>query len=112
MDNKDGKREGTRLSRRAFSTAFSAAVASAACGTSRAAAALTDSHSGAALGSVNTDGYARCVGRGIGYLESQGQAPDGSFAAQGGVGIGVTALATAAILRMDAASAIRWPPRH
>ena len=96
MDHKDGKPEDTRLSRREFSTAVSAAVASAACPTS-GAAALADGQGGAALPWAGADQYSRCVARAIGYLESQGQAPDGSFAAQAGVG--VTALAAAAILR-------------
>jgi len=97
MDYKDGKPADTRLSRRQFSTAFSAAVASAACATGGAAATLADGPSDVALPWASADQYSRCVARAIGYLESQGQAPDGSFAAQAGVG--VTALATAAILR-------------
>ena len=80
-----------RVSRREFNAAFSAAVASAACATS-GVTALADSP-----GLAHTDQFARCVGRGIVYLETYGQAQDGAFAAEAGVGI--TALVTTAILR-------------
>ena len=83
MNNKDGKCESTRFSRRKFTAAFSAAVASAACART-GAAALADGHG---LREVNPDQYVRCVERAIGYLESQGQAQDGSFSTQAGVGV-------------------------
>ncbi len=95
--NTDEPEDG-RVSRRKFGAAFSAAVASAACVRS-GASALADSRNALGRGGLPADQYARCVDRAIGYLESQGQAADGSFAAQAGVGVGVTALATAAIVR-------------
>jgi squalene-hopene/tetraprenyl-beta-curcumene cyclase len=42
-------------------------------------------------------GYAQAVDRAIGYLQSKGQAPDGSFSKQAGPG--VTAIVTTALLR-------------
>ncbi len=48
-------------------------------------------------GSTVPAGYAETVQRGVQYLESLGQARDGSFSAQ--LGPGVTALATTALLR-------------
>jgi squalene-hopene/tetraprenyl-beta-curcumene cyclase len=41
--------------------------------------------------------YQRCIDRGIDYLQSQGQAPDGSYNTRAGVGI--TSLVTTAVLR-------------
>ena len=77
-----------RVSRREFTAAFSAAFASAACGSSALAARS---------GLADAGPLGECVERGMHYLESHGQAEDGSFAAQAGVG--VTALVTMAVLR-------------
>ncbi len=41
----------------------------------------------------------QCIDRGIQYLLTSGQAEDGSFSKQAGAGVGVTALATMALLR-------------
>jgi len=92
MDREKDEVTDRRFSRRKFTAAFSAAVASAACAKT-GAAALAD-HS---LREVKPDQYARCVERAIGYLESHGQAQDGAFSTQAGVG--VTALVTTSLLR-------------
>ena len=80
--------EHKQVSRREFNAMFSAAVASAACAAGGTALAASRGWTGQ---------HADCASRAIGYLESHGQADDGSFAAQAGVG--VTAIVTTAILR-------------
>ncbi len=89
VDRQQNETSGKRFSRRKFTAAFSAAVASACAGTGATALADTD------LGEVDADRYGRCVERAIDYLALQAQ--DGSFSAQAGVG--VTALAATAMLR-------------
>ena len=89
---------GQRVSRRGFAAAFSAAVASAAVAPARAAGVLTDSRQAEPLGQANAvDEFARCVDRGIEFLRSQGQTENGAFSPQ--TGVGVTTLATVALLR-------------
>jgi squalene-hopene/tetraprenyl-beta-curcumene cyclase len=96
----DGQKDaaGQRVSRRGFTATLSAAMASAACA-GTGVAALADGQGVGGQGRLPTDQYGRCVERAIGYLASQGQAANGAFSAQPGVGVGVTALVTAAISR-------------
>jgi squalene-hopene/tetraprenyl-beta-curcumene cyclase len=98
MDREKEEPSGGRVSRRKFAAAFSAVVASAACAGSEVAA-LADDHGAGGQGRLPADQYGRCVSRGVSYLESQGQTSDGPFAAPEGVGIGVSALATTALVR-------------
>ena len=57
---------------------------------------------------IDAKAYSQAVDRAIQFLESKGQAADGSFSAQAGPG--VTAVATAGILRHGAARTILpWP---
>lgn len=93
MDSNHDKSPTRQVSRREFNAAFSAAVASAACvGTGTVAwAEKTD------LGEADLDRLSAAVSRALAFLQSHGQAQDGSFAVQAGVG--VTALVTTAILR-------------
>jgi squalene-hopene/tetraprenyl-beta-curcumene cyclase len=90
MDNERSAANSARFSRRKFTAAFSAAVASAAAGTAAA-------HADIAQKSVRPSQLVDCVGKGIEYLETHGQAGNGAFGTQAGVG--VTALVATALLR-------------
>ena len=86
-----------RISRRVFTAVCSSAVVSVAQVTSGAIAASASPVSDIGHSLINSDTYSRCVDSAINYLRSHGQAEDGSFGNQ--AGIGVTALVTTAVLR-------------
>lgn len=96
MDNQGGMGQGRRLSRREFA-ACQLAMAPVAMIAAEAKGASADDTAGAASVGPAAEQYQRCVDRALGYLQSQGQAADGSFSNQ--AGIGITALVTTAVLR-------------
>jgi squalene-hopene/tetraprenyl-beta-curcumene cyclase len=97
----DDKREeatnARRFSRRGFTAAVSATLFSAANASTAATSTHAESLGNRGHSLPHVDQYAECIDRAIRYLGSQGQAEDGSFSRQAGVG--VTAIVTTALLR-------------
>ena len=82
MDREQDKVTDRRFSRRKFTAAFSAAVASAACART-GAAALADGRNVIGHGSVPADQYARCVDRGHRLPRIAGAGPGRVFRRSG-----------------------------